>query len=164
MEEIVDEFRSSTEKWLFGSFSGWLTLLVCFGGLALAVAFEIPWFLLLSLVGVLKIGHKWLTYMAAKYEITSQRLIVKRGIIFKNIDEIELYRVKDVKVEFSLLNQLLDIGKITLISSDRTSREGPIILPDVHQARDRREILRDLVQTERVRRGVREIDYEPDAL
>ena len=164
MEEVVDVFRSSTEKWLFGSFSGWLTLLACFGGLILAAYFETPWLLLLSLVGVLKIGHTWLTYMAAKYEITTQRLIVKRGIIFKNIDEVELYRVKDVKVDFSLLNQLLDIGKITLISSDRTSREGPIILPDVHQARDRREVLRDLVQTERVRRGVREIDYEPDAL
>ena len=32
--------------------------------------------------------------MAAKYELTPERLVVRRGLILKSIDEIELYRIR----------------------------------------------------------------------
>ena len=81
MERPVDEFRSSTRRWLLGSFAGWGTLVACLAG-----------------VGFVIIGVRWLKNRSASYEITDQRLIIKRGILFKTIDEIELYRIKDVRL------------------------------------------------------------------
>lgn len=143
MERPVDEFRSSTRRWLLGSFAGWGTLLACLIG-----------------VGFVIIGVRWLKNRSASYEITDQRLIIRRGILFKTIDEIELYRIKDVRLGYSLLNQMTDIGTIILTSSDRTTSGGEFILRDIPMARDRREGLRKLVDRARQRRGVRELDVE----
>ena len=143
MERPVDEFRSSTRRWLLGSFAGWGTLLTCLAG-----------------IGFVIIGVRWLKNRSASYEITDQRLIIKRGILFKTIDEIELYRIKDVRLGYSLLNQMTDIGTIILTSSDRTTSGGEFTLRDIPMARDRREGLRKLVARARQRRGVRELDVE----
>ena len=143
MERPVDEFRSSTRRWLLGSFAGWGTLLACLIG-----------------VGFVIIGVRWLKNRSASYEITDQRLIIKRGILFKTIDEIELYRIKDVRLGYSLLNQMTDIGTITLTSTDRTTSGGEFTLRDIPMARDRREGLRKLVDRARQRRGVRELDID----
>ncbi len=143
MERPVDEFRSSTRRWLLGSFAGWATLLTCLAG-----------------VGFVLIGVRWLKNRSASYEITDQRLIIKRGILFKTIDEIELYRIKDVRLGYSLLNQMTDIGTIILTSSDRTTSGGEFTLRDIPMARDRREGLRKLVDRARQRRGVRELDVD----
>ena len=140
-ERPVDSFRSSTARWLFGSFAGWATLLLCLAG-----------------VGFVILGVRWLQNMGSLYEITDQRLIVRRGILIKTVDEIELYRVKDVRLEYSLLNQLTDIGTVALTSSDPSTGGGSFVLRDVPMARDRREGLRGLVERARLRRGVRELD------
>ncbi len=143
MERPVDEFRSSTRRWLLGSFAGWGTLLICLVG-----------------IGFVLIGVRWLRNRSATYEITDQRLIIKRGILFKTIDEVELYRIKDVRLGYSLLNQMTDIGTITLTSSDRTTAGAEFSLRDIPMARERREGLRKLVDRARQRRGVRELDVD----
>ena len=143
MERPVDEFRSSTRRWLLGSFAGWGTLLTCLVG-----------------IGFVLIGVRWLRNRSATYEITDQRLIIKRGILFKTIDEVELYRIKDVRLGYSLLNQMTDIGTITLTSTDRTTAGGEFSLRDIPMARERREGLRKLVDRARQRRGVRELDVD----
>ena len=96
--------------------------------------------------------------MSEQYQITQQRLIVRRGIVMKSIDEIELYRVKDVRMDFSLLNQMAGIGTICLASSDETTRVGELVMRNVPHAQKRREELRNLVDAARRQRGVREID------
>ena len=80
----------------------------------------------------------------------------------KSIDEIELYRIKDVRVDFSLLNQIADIGTITITSSDRTTQNTQFVLRDVPAARERREGLRKLVDRARHRFGVREMDIDAE--
>jgi len=144
-ERHVDSFRSSTNRWLLGSFTGWLTILSCAIGIGLAI-----------------IAIRWFRNMASTYEMTDQRLIVRRGLIMKSIDEIELYRIKDVRVDFSLLNQLADIGTITITSSDRTTGDRSFVLRDVPAARERREGIRKLVDRARHRRGVRELDVDAE--
>ncbi len=142
-EREVDRFRSSTVRWLLGSFAGWGTLLLCAIG-----------------VGLVIIALRWLQNMGSAYAITDQRLIVRRGLFMKSIDEIELYRIKDVRVDFSLINQITDIGTITLTSTDRTTGDRNFVLRDVPAARERREGLRKLVDRARQRRGVRELDVD----
>jgi uncharacterized membrane protein YdbT with pleckstrin-like domain len=113
---------------------------------------------------VLIVLWKWIQNMAAKYEITPERLIVLRGIVFKSIDEIELYRVKDVRMDFSLLNQWAGIGNICLTSSDETTRVGDLVMRNIDKAQPRREELRRLVDAARQKRGVREIDMVHEGL
>lgn len=143
MEKEVELFRGSTSRWLVGSFAGWMTILLCVFGVGLVIIF-----------------FKWLRNISTSYELTSQRLIIRTGIVFKKIDEVELYRIKDVNVTFSLLNQLSDIGRITLRSSDATTNRHPFELNDIPNARGIRETMRTLVDDARKRRRVREVDID----
>ena len=161
MDQVSDSFRPSTWGWLRGTAAGLGTVLMGIAGFALMIAMAGDWGawpLVLTGLAALVIVWKWIQNMAAKYEITPERLIVRRGIIFKSIDEIELYRIKDVRMDFSLLNQWAGIGTICLSSSDETTRVGDLVMRHVEKAQTRREELRRLVDGARQRRGVREID------
>jgi len=161
MDQVHDTFRPSTFGWLRGTAAGLGTVLMGIAGFALMVAMAGDWGawpLVLTGVAAVIVLVKWIENMSAKYEITPERLIVRRGIIFKSIDEIELYRIKDVRMDFSLLNQWAGIGTICLTSSDETTRTGDLVMPHIGNAQARREELRRLVDAARRQRGVREID------
>jgi uncharacterized membrane protein YdbT with pleckstrin-like domain len=165
MDDVRDSFRPSTAGWLRGTAAGLGTVLLGIAGFALMVGAAGDWGawpLLLTGAAVLIVLWKWLQNMAAKYEITPERLIVRRGIILKSIDEIELYRVKDVRMDFSLLNQWAGIGNICVTSSDETTRVGDLVMRHIDKAQPRREELRRLVDAARQKRGVREIDMAHD--
>jgi uncharacterized membrane protein YdbT with pleckstrin-like domain len=146
LDQPLDTFRSSTSGWLRGSLAGWGTLLLCLVG-----------------VGLLIVLAKWIENVATTYALTDERLIIRRGIFSKSIDEIELYRVKDIRLSYSMIAGWAGIGTITLASSDETTRGAPLVLRDVADATRRRELLRDLVDKARQRRRVREIDMVPEA-
>jgi uncharacterized membrane protein YdbT with pleckstrin-like domain len=161
MEQPLDTFRSSTWGWLRGTLAGWATIaLVPVGILLTAVAPpEIGrWPMLISALALLIGLWKWFENLAARFDVCEDRLIVRRGIFVKSLDEIELYRVKDIRLDFSLINQMAGIGTITVTSSDETTRHAPLALRYVEQAAARRETLRDLVDKARQKRRVREID------
>jgi uncharacterized membrane protein YdbT with pleckstrin-like domain len=161
MEAPLDTFRPSTLGWLTGTLAGWGTILLGLAGIVLAIiglaGFGMYW-LALTVAALAITGWKWFQNVAATYEVTEERLIVRRGIFVKSIDEVELYRVKDVRINFSLINQMADIGNISITSSDETTRGGDLVLPGIKRARDRREMLRRLVDTARQKRLVREVD------
>jgi uncharacterized membrane protein YdbT with pleckstrin-like domain len=159
MDDLVDTFRSSTWGWLRGTIAGWGTVALLIAGLVLTAMGEWErWPLLLTALAFLIILWKWFENLAARFDIRQDRLIVRRGIFLKSLDEIELYRVKDIRLDFSLVNQLAGIGTITVTSSDETTRGEPLALRHVERAEQRREELRRLVEAARQKRRVREID------
>ena len=161
MDDIRDSFRASVPGWLGGTLAGWGTILLGIAGFGILVGAAGDWGawpLLLSAAALVIVLLKWIESMGAKYEVTDERLIVRRGILFKSIDEIELYRIKDVRMNFTLLNQLTGIGAICLTTSDETTRGSDLLMRDVRRAHARREELRRLVDAARRKRGVREID------
>ena len=161
MDQALDTFRSSTLGWLVATAAGLGTLLLALIGIILAATdpFGLGLYpLALVALAVVILAVKWIQNLAATYAITEERLIIRRGIIFKSVDEVELYRIKDVRINFSLLNQMAGIGRITITSSDETTREGDLIIPEIQKAQERREQLRRLVDTARQKRRVREID------
>jgi len=158
MELALDTFRPSTLGWLRGTLAGWGTILLALAGIGVTLAGYGIYWLGLAAVSLLIILVKWVQNLASKYEVTPDRLIIRRGIIRKSIDEIELYRIKDVRIDFTIINQLAGIGRITISSSDETTRDGDLVLADIERARERRETLRQLVDTARQQRRVREID------
>ena len=161
MDQVHDSFRPSTFGWLRGTAAGLGTVLMGIAGFALMIAMAGDWGawpLVLTGLALVIVLAKWIENMSAKYEITPERLIVRRGIVFKSIDEIELYRIKDVRMDFSLLNQWAGLGTICLTSSDETTRTGELVMRHIEQAQPRREQIRRLVDAARRLRGVREID------
>jgi uncharacterized membrane protein YdbT with pleckstrin-like domain len=167
MEATLDRFRSSTLGWLRGTMAGLGTILLALAGIVAASFGDWGLYPLLATAAALAIVLvEWVRNLAATFEVTDERLIIHRGIIFKSVDEIELYRVKDIRIDFTLLNQWANIGTILVSSSDETTRDGDLVLSHVENARDRREELRRLVDTARQRRRVREIDmiHDHDAL
>jgi len=141
MTPTLDTFRSSTWGWLRGTIAGWATLVLCLVG-----------------VGLLIVLAVWIRNLATTYEVTEERLILHRGIFVKSMDEIELYRVKDLRLDFTLINEWADIGTITVTSSDETTRDAPLVIRHIDDAKARREALRVLVDTARQKRRVREVD------
>ena len=165
MAQVIDRFRASTLGWLRGSLAGWgvvalalagLAAMVMAGGGVLPLDPLAPLALTAIALGI--VLWRWIANLATTYEITADRLILHTGIVAKSIDEIELYRVKNVRIDFSIVNQIADIGDITVTSSDETTRGGALVMRDVPHARARRERLRELVNDARRSRGVREID------
>lgn len=159
MEQPHDRFRSSTWGWLRGTIAGWATIALFIGGFVLtAIGQWERWPLLLSALAVIILAWKWVENMASQFDVSEDRLIVRRGIFMKSLDEIELYRVKDIRLDFSLINQMAGIGTITVTSSDETTRGGPLRLSHVERAQQRREEIRRLVESARQKRRVREVD------
>jgi uncharacterized membrane protein YdbT with pleckstrin-like domain len=172
MSQVIDRFRSSTWGWLRGSLAGWGTLLLLLIALGATLYFLArgtltgsAWIAPVLLVAALTIiVWKWIANLAVTYELTADRLILHKGILVKSIDEVELYRVKDVRIDFTIVNQTAGIGAITITSSDETTRDAPLVIRDVADARARRERLRELVDAARRNRGVREIDMVQEDL
>ena len=163
MDAPLDTFRPSTRGWLLGTLAGWGTILLAIAGVVLTLMEYGLYWIALTVVALLIILWRWFENMAAKYEVTEERLIIRRGIVSKSIDEIELYRIKDIKIDFSLINQVAGIGRLTIASSDETTRAGDLVIAGIDRAQERRETLRRLVDAARQKRNVREIDMHPDA-
>jgi membrane protein YdbS with pleckstrin-like domain len=79
----------------------------------------------------------WATYLlatftlrrAVRYRLTPQRLEVERGILGRRFESVDLFRVRDVVLEQSLIERLRGVGRITVLSSDQVEPEllvGPV--------------------------------------
>lgn len=69
--------------------------------------------------------------LATRYELTTQRLRLRSGLLVRVVDEIELYRVRDVRLVRGPLQLLSGLGTITVDSSEGTGtvRLGPLANP-----------------------------------
>lgn len=101
---------------------------------------------------------KWLVTRNIKYELTTERLRTRSGVLNKKMDELELYRVKDYKVDRPLFLRIFGLGNLVLETSDRSS---PIVMiKAIPDAEELREKVRTCVETRRDAKRVREVDFE----
>src|SRR5688572_33477212 len=61
---------------------------------------------------------KWLVLKNIRYELTTERLKLREGVLNKRLDEIELYRVRDYSLEQPLVLRLFGLSNITLRTAD----------------------------------------------
>lgn len=163
MTPPLDSFRSSTWGWVRGTLAGWAVVAAAIAGILLTAPGDWGrWPLLLTAAAFATVAWKWLENMAARYDLYEDRLVVRQGIFIKSLDEVDLYRVKDIRLQFSLINQMVGLGSIHVSSSDETTRGRPLALRHVERAAQRREELRRLVEAARQKRRVREIDMTHD--
>ena len=100
---------------------------------------------------VLWTGRPFLT-IGTRYELTTERLRVYRGILGNRMDELELVRVKDSRVKQHMGERMLDVGDITVISADASSPD--MVLNNVRDPLEVRELIRRAVMEEKNRRGL----------
>ena len=108
------------------------------------------------LVAVIKMTWAYLHVQALEYVVTTQRVRVISGILTKDIQEIELFRVKDTMANQPFFLRLFGLGTITIVSGDE--RHPRVVLTGVPRPLELRERLRQEVMTLRQRFGVRELD------
>jgi membrane protein YdbS with pleckstrin-like domain len=141
----------------------WLAVLVVtLGGLFLLGVFNqsLDWALgifgVVALIGVANIAVAYLHLRAIEYVVSTQRVRIISGLFSKNIQEIELFRVKDTMAQQSFFLRLLGLGTITVLSGDE--KQPRLVLSGVPRALELRERLRQEVMNLRQRFGVREVD------
>ena len=102
----------------------------------------------------------WLRFYirSCHYRLTNQRLIWTRGILNRQTDQTELYRVRDVSVSEPLSLRPMGVGHVLVLSSDAST---PIErLDGIKDPQHVAELLRSAVEQVRLRRGIRALDVE----
>lgn len=86
------------------------------------------------------------------YKITSQRIMVKTGLIGKNVEEIELLRVRDLSVAQSIMQRMLGIGTLTVFSDDTSSPQ--LLFKKIRDAQTVKDVLRKAVRDEKIANNI----------
>ncbi len=55
-----------------------------------------------------------------RYEVTAERIEFSRGILDRKVDNLDMFRVVDIKMRRSLFDCLFGIGSVGLITTDKT--------------------------------------------
>ncbi len=101
---------------------------------------------------------KWLDVRCFVYELTTERLRQTHGIFSKRVDELELYRVKDIALEQPFFLRLFSLANIVLDTSDKTTPR--VVLKAIPEAKELANEIRQHVEIQRQRKQVREIDMD----
>lgn len=98
----------------------------------------------------------WLVLRMTSYELTTERFRIRYGVLNRKMDELELYRVRDYKLDQPFWLRLFGLGNIHLRTSDLTTPSITIrAIPDSEALREQ---IRTHVEACRVKKGVREFD------
>lgn len=115
------------------------------------------------LLAILTLGISALVaYVMARgtrYKITSQRVVIERGVFGKRMEQIDLYRVVDYVVDKPFGQRIVGTGNLILEAMDKTTPEIRIegVKTDVNALYER---LRYCTEQEKKKRGVRVMDVE----
>jgi hypothetical protein len=101
---------------------------------------------------VLWTGKPMMT-LGERYELTTQRLRIFRGVFARNLEEIDLVRIRDTKVSQHLGERMAGVGDVTVFSTDKNNPE--IVLNNVKNPVEVRETIRKAYLAEQERRGLR---------
>ncbi len=96
-------------------------------------------------------GRPYLS-IGIRYELTSQRLRIIRGLFGRDFEEVELVRVRDTSVSQHLGERALDVGDVTIVSND--PQQPTIVLSNIKDPVNVREIVRKATLTEKERRNL----------
>ena len=117
----------------------------------------IGWGLLFWLViPLFIIVWRWLEVRNLRYELSTERLKIRHGVLNKKMDELELYRVRDYKLEQPLFLRIFGLGNIRLQTADRTNPH--VTLRAIRDGEGLREQIRNAVEACRVAKRVRDLD------
>ena len=116
--------------------------------------FRLPVYL--AVTAGLNLGYRVLRIRCIRYEITPEELKYFSGILSRKHEFIELYRVKDFRIERPFIYRLFGLGNLIIYTSDKTT---PVFrMEAVRKPEDTYAILRGFVERNRREKHVLEVD------
>lgn len=103
-----------------------------------------------------KTAWKVLVLATTQYEITSQRLLYKRGIFNRHQDQLEIVRIRDLSTYRPFMQRLVGLGTLNLETVDRT--HPTLTIPGLYSVDEMKHFLHRLNTAERARLGYREFE------
>ena len=103
-------------------------------------------------------GWKWLVVRNIRYELTSERLRLRSGVLNKKLDELELYRVRDYRLEQPFWLRLFSCGNVIVRTTD--TMNPIVVLRAVKKSEEVLGLVRRYVEDCRARKNVRALDVE----
>jgi membrane protein YdbS with pleckstrin-like domain len=79
-------------------------------------------------VALVWLAGRWLRWVTSSFVVTTQRLVVRRGVLGRTAREIPLDRLTDVTCRQSLLDRLVGCGDVLVESP---GRDSPEVFPDL---------------------------------
>lgn len=111
------------------------------------------------IIGIIVLLNVWYKVVSLKYRLTTQRLFVQKGLIAKHLEELELFRVKDVTVKQGILQRILGFGTIIVISTDDSNPQVQLI--GINKPVDVKETIRNAFRGARKREGMKMAEFIP---
>ncbi len=99
----------------------------------------------------------WLRIVNERYIITTERIRLSQGIFNRTVDEIELYRVRDVRLEQPLWQRLFSLGNLILMTTDSSS--PTVTLRAIANADQLWNQIRQHAELCRRQKGISEVDF-----
>ena len=150
-------WKGSPSQWLnIGPFS--IALLFAIVIIAIAIHWDSYILIVLLIFPAAYSLWRYLSVRCQTFELTTERMRITKGVINQNIDEVELYRVKDMVVERKWWMRLTGLGNIHMETSDRSMPH--IDIPAIRGCIALREDLRKKVEAMRDKKRVREMDFD----
>ena len=87
-----------------------------------------------------------------KYTCTDEKFIVETGVLSTREDEIRLYRILDLTLERSFLQRIFGLGTISCDTVDKSMPK--LVIKNVKNSRDVKEMISQAVEKERVKKRV----------
>lgn len=91
--------------------------------------------------------------LSIKYRLTTLRFFFEQGLFSRMVDRVEVINIDDVTVRQGFFERMMNVGSVTVISSDRTTPE--ITMVGIEQPRHVADLVDKQRRDLRNRRGVR---------
>ena len=93
----------------------------------------------------------WLEWRTTHYVFTTERVLLREGVLARHGRDIPLARINDVSFSHSLLERMLGSGTMTIESA---GERGQMILADLPRVEQTQTVLYELVEADRLRPAV----------
>ena len=91
-----------------------------------------------------------------RFRLSEDRLFLEKGFLNINIDEVLLYRVRDLEVNLKLSQRIFGVGTVMVHSSDKSV---PVLeLTNIKQPREVKEMIHKAVEEAKLKRQMRTME------
>jgi len=96
----------------------------------------------LGLIVVLILVIKVVRLKVTRYEVSPDRIEWSRGILDRRVDNIDMFRVIDLKMRRSVLDCIFGIGTVGLITTDKDKKDPKFEFEKIHSPRELYDIIK----------------------
>lgn len=150
-KNILEQFSPSR---IFAFLKVGVLLLLTIASTIVAVSY-FPLFIFASIVFAFLAWYRYMYILFTTYTLTTETLTVRTGIIARNFNNLELFRVKDYLISQSATERIFGLMTVKLITTDTTN---PELLMEGIPLSNITETIRDLVQKARLNNRIFEIN------